>query len=266
MKSLTYCWLKSAALFACTYFSISLPAAPLIDCPDCKKPVSSRAVHCPNCGCPGYAISQETLRIAEAQRPKSILHIKTPTREGIGVAVKMGDTRFVVFDAELLCVLDSLEIFLFDRSEELDYQGLELAVEEPLARFKISSEKVEFISNLEGKGDMGIGSVSKYLLSNAKFGVNDPTNAVAQLDLKGRLVSILTKSKGFAPFNNSVKWIQAPPADYRAQAKYLEEVRLGNISLEEHRDNLTKTKWLTGYLKSKAESLMNNSKEKTHEN
>lgn len=237
-------------------FLALLNAAGLIDCPDCKKPVSSRAVHCPNCGCPGYAIAEEALRIAEMRRPKPVLHVITPSKEGLAIATTMRKQNFVVMDEELLGRLDSLTIMLHDRSANLDYQGMEIALDQPLARFQISSDKVAFLPDSEGKGEMGIGSVTKYILENAKSAVNSTTGAIAKLDLRGRLVEIRTKSQGFVPCDSTLEWVPVRPSEYRSQAVFLKKLEVGELPLKNHRQELSGTKWQSKYLKNKANRLL----------
>jgi hypothetical protein len=41
----------------------------LMLCPDCEKMVSKRALMCPNCGCKGEVIAEESARLAKAEEP-----------------------------------------------------------------------------------------------------------------------------------------------------------------------------------------------------
>ena len=64
---------------------LSNPPSGLIDCPDCKNPVSRRAKSCPNCGCP-----------VDAMTPDGIVSIKlsnlhgTLTKQTVSIKDKMG--------------------------------------------------------------------------------------------------------------------------------------------------------------------------------
>ena len=61
------------------------PPSGLIDCPDCKNPVSRRAKSCPNCGCPVVAMT-----------PDGIVSIKlsnlinTMTKQSVSIKDKNG--------------------------------------------------------------------------------------------------------------------------------------------------------------------------------
>ena len=62
--------MKEMESFCCLLVGMRLGAAPLVPCPDCGAQVSSRAVWCPACGCPGQAIAEAAKAALEARRPK----------------------------------------------------------------------------------------------------------------------------------------------------------------------------------------------------
>jgi hypothetical protein len=229
-------------------------AAELMDCPDCTKQISSRAVFCPHCGCPGEAIVKEALRRAEARRPKPLVAVTTPGTRGHCVPVEWKGNRYVVMDAALLGVLDSLSLTPLNKTEDLAYRDLELALDAPLIRFKADSDHVEFLK--VAPPTVKTQDSNKYLLTDASFADDTKPNAVASLNAKGQLVALKTSSDGFVPLNAGHKWKSISPSEYRAQVKLLDKLERNKV-LPVHRNELRSTAWLTQFLKSRAQSLLN---------
>ncbi|MFA7171835.1 MAG: hypothetical protein WC340_00220 [Kiritimatiellia bacterium] len=76
----------------CIIFLLALAAwsAALVNCPDCSKPVSSRAVFCPSCGCPGEAIAEaaENSTKENIKTPDNLLKIESDGRTGFAFPVE----------------------------------------------------------------------------------------------------------------------------------------------------------------------------------
>ena len=230
-----------------------LSAAELIDCPDCKKKVSSRAVFCPKCGCPGEAIAKKFQQITEAKRPKPLLIVTTPSTKGYSIPIELKGERYVVMDAALLGVLDSLSLTPLNKTENLLYQEFEIAIDAPLARFKADSEHIQFLKLAEGTNDQG---GKKYLMPDASFSNNSKPSAVAMLNSGQKVIALNTSSKGFVPLHPKQEWIKVPPSKYRIQVELLDKHERNNASTN-HDGRLRSTQWLSQYLKNRAENLLN---------
>ena len=82
---MTGCWPQRVLRGAFAYVLLTVVTvytAELIDCPDCTKEVSSRAVFYPHCGCPGEAVAKEALLLADSAGMPTLVELLEARKQG----------------------------------------------------------------------------------------------------------------------------------------------------------------------------------------
>lgn len=120
-------------------FVCSNARAGLIPCPDCERPVSERAVFCPQCGCPPEAIAEAAKALKEAEPPKppaeTLLAISN--RGTFLLYPTTWDKRYyLVGDLAALEGVQTLLVSNVTHQLEVSYRAPKLACAEPLVFFE----------------------------------------------------------------------------------------------------------------------------------
>ncbi len=141
--------MKFAVLSLCFLTALSLRAVALVACPDCEGQVSSRAMMCPHCGCPGEAIAEYVKALQEAQEPEVIppaetLQGKSDRGTFTVYPVQVGEACFLIADLAEVEGVKTLLIENVAHQLSVDYRRPELHTTLPIVRF--STEPTETIA------------------------------------------------------------------------------------------------------------------------
>lgn len=219
----------------------------LIDCPDCKNPVSRRAILCPNCGCPGEAIQLAVHKEEEAARPKSVVTVISEQKQGSGAVIKDEEGMFVVFDTFLLAETDLLELRSVGDNSNIPYTSIQLLKNGGLIRLKIDSELVEALSISQSDTE-----ATKYF--DADGFLTAPEVAVLSLDPQGRCNGI-NVGKSIIPLNSKSNWKAVQPRELRKQINELARMKAEKAAGLSPNSKIPPSDWLTSYFAKLSESL-----------
>lgn len=120
----------------------------LIGCPDCGREVSRRAVSCPGCGCPGGAIAERARELEKRKEPDAFAVAHTGDGEYRALPVRMGGEGYLVLPLEVSFGLEKLWFTMASKEGTVGYEAPEVALEVPLARFRIG--ETNFVFAAEG--------------------------------------------------------------------------------------------------------------------
>jgi hypothetical protein len=253
-------------------------AGALINCPDCGSQVSERAVMCPQCGCPASGIIEavELKHAAEKLRaPHPVVRVQTDSAKGYAVVVADAtDKSYLLFDASLLDAATSLSVTLLSTNIQVKYQNLQLAQNEPLARFVTKSTNV--ISLVSGSEKISednymwlIPDILNECIYTGKVEIaddyevmNDNIDLIAAVDAYTNLIGVIYsngETKSIAMLTNELEWITVSPLIYRNQTYLL--VKAEAMAKEgEMPDGLIKelknTEWVTTVLENRVKKIL----------
>lgn len=242
-----------------------LPAvlgANLVECPDCGKDVSPRAVACPHCGCPGGFIVESVRRKEEEKKPKAVVQVKAEAAGGFGVAVEDEGVSYVILPVEAVGSADSLSLRTL-QGAELAYSHLEVAKEVSLMRFRVTSESLVYLRRSAVSGDtpgtfldengVAIPSQSGHEASKLIARVT-PTGEVAALNVGGK------SGEQWVALNQPLEWAAVEPSRFREQAGLLARLALRKPSeplTAPDRTALEKADWICRDFRERAPALLN---------
>ncbi len=124
----------------------------LMNCPDCGKMVSRRALMCPACGCKGTVIEQAAAALAKKPKPKEpdrFLWADFGNRREIARPVIMDGRRYAVIDFEKVVGLQTLILTFASTNAPVAYEKPQLARAVPLLRFPISETNLLFTTTID---------------------------------------------------------------------------------------------------------------------
>jgi hypothetical protein len=240
----------------------------LIGCPDCDQPVSSRAVMCPHCGCPGDAIKEAAAKLVveeAALENLSVVKVITDKTNGHAVAIMVSDQRFVVFDANLLVDASSMETLLINTNESVLYQDLQMANDSMLVRFGTDSTNLLYLS--KAAPNEGEEAGSYWLMSDG--GVTEsatpesPDDAVAQVGSRTNIVGIIVQNNETSmvvPVPEESSWINVGPKVFLEQITLLadaeRQAKSGAVSADLI-NRLNETVWVTDLMNREVREIVN---------
>lgn len=221
----------------------------LTQCPDCTGKVSKRAAMCPHCGCPGEAIKLAVYRAEQAAKPKSVVQVISDSGKGHALAVKDGDSTYVIFDAFLLANSMKLELRDVRDDKMISYSAVELAEQAGLMRLKVTSDQLDFKSLAKPNSTPSIYLDALGFKSKLKM-------AVGCLKSENELCGLIQGAKSFA-IHSDMKWKAVKPKPLRQQLDLLS--RLQNEKAKGKKPVMTSgeasTIWLTPYFAELASEL-----------
>ena len=109
----------------------------LIDCPDCGKQVSRRALMCPACGCKGVVIEETAKELTLKPRPKvpdKCLRANFCDRIEVAKPVVMDGRRYAVLDFEKVIGLNTLVFMFASTNTTVAYGKPQLAGSDGMSR------------------------------------------------------------------------------------------------------------------------------------
>lgn len=141
-------------------------SALLLPCPDCGKDVSSRAVHCPGCGCPGEAIAEaaaaaETAAEEAIPEPDRFLRVETDRETFFALPVEMADGYFAVMPLEKALGVQTLTITPASTNAPIAYQVPQIPVDAPIIRFPIAETNLTYWCTTESAQDTKVVNVDR---------------------------------------------------------------------------------------------------------
>lgn len=270
------------AVIVCLLFGVCMALAGLAPCPDCGKLVSTPALFCPNCGCPGEVIAKAAQKAATNQAPArpafhhSLIEVRSNQGEGWGVAVTDGTATQVVTSLDLLGA-QLLELKSWATTAAVAYVSIELADDCPLARFRTADTNLvalrwetgatEGLLVLPDGRTNGLRLVAASVLPNG--GLRCPTESprlVGGIPVLGPTTNLLAvvASSGFEPSvaaraSATRRWVPLQPSDFRRQMALLSDVRAALAAVPSDQtllaNRLRQAAWSTSYLKELAARL-----------
>jgi len=211
--------------------AVSALAASLINCPDCTKSVSSRAVFCPSCGCPGDAIAEAAKNLVRdnSKTLDRLIKIETDGRIGFAFPVEMADGLFAVAPLECLLSAVSVTLSFTSTNTPIAYLMPEVAVNAPLVRFPISSTNLAYwcVASLESTGSANLNYST---VTGLSFSRETTALSVAETSAATNLVSLYTSAMGnrFAQrIDPAQKWLSIQPKAFREHGRIFEKLIKG---------------------------------------
>ncbi len=246
-------------------------AANLIPCPDCERPVSPRAVFCPQCGCPGDAIQEAAAIRAAAETDTVPLHplARAMTDRGreLAIAYAEGDRRFLVMDMMLLADTATLQFTPIATNTPVSYRALQIADTEPLVRFRTGATNLLFLSR--SPQDAGDENDVFWLKPDGSLSPAIPDDQIpdgvsALVNVNTNLVAVVCAFKGratLAPVPTDTAWRDIAPGDFRRQMALLAQAADAATLSADMATALQQTQWLNTALEKKAKRLLEPLKE-----
>lgn len=125
----------------------ALTAASLVSCPDCSGLVSSRAVMCPRCGCPGEAIAVAGKDASRALTGAQLEAVCDGV-DSVALPMCMDGQVFAVLPLEHVLGCGKIKLGLHGR--DIEWLTAELSVEAPVVRFRLAETNLHCWA--EGRG------------------------------------------------------------------------------------------------------------------
>jgi hypothetical protein len=260
-------WLSSsgfrASVFVWLWALLGIPTllgANLVECPDCGKEVSRRAVSCPHCGSPGSAIAEVVRRKEEDKKPKAVLQIKAAAATGLGLAVEENGVRYVVLPVAAAGTADTLNLRTI-QGAELPYSRLEVAREVSLIRFRVAADTLAYLRPSKEPGDTPptlLGSLGLPLAAATP----EADRPFARLGADGGVVAMnVGGSSGdqWVALNQPIAWEAVEPSHFRAQAGLLARLALHPASEPlsgADRTALESADWICRDFRTRAQKLL----------
>lgn len=221
------------AVSFCIVFTLAFSAlsASLVNCPDCNKLVSSRAIFCPSCGCPGEAIAEATNNLVrdDTKTPERLIKVKADDRTGFAFPVEMADGLFAVAPLEFLLSADSVSLSFTSTNAAIAYLMPEVAVNAPLVRFPISQTNLAYwcAAPLESPGTANLNYST---VTGLSFSREATALSVAETSASTNLVSLYTSTLGsrFAErLDPAQRWQRIQPKAFREHGRIFEKLIKG---------------------------------------
>ena len=214
--------------------ALPLLAAPLVPCPDCGRQVSSRALMCPACGCPGDAIAACTSpspneQTPAAPEPDRLLRLEVDQRTAFALPVRMPDGLFALAPLDAILGAETVTLAFLSTNTTIAYAMPEVAVSAPLVRFPITETNLTCWSLAPASA-----AETAVLRFTPPAGLaiqplpSSPP-ALAVLDASTNLLSLFTQATGAPiaePLPPSLAWQRIQPRDFREHGRlYLRHLR-----------------------------------------
>ena len=260
-------WLSSsgfrASVFVWLWALLGIPAvlgANLVECPDCGKEVSRRAVSCPHCGSPGSAIIELVRRKEEDKKPKAVVQIKAAAATGLGLALEENGVRYVVLPVAAAGTADTLNLRTI-QGAELPYSHLEVAREVSLIRFRVAADTLAYLRPSKEPGDTPptlLGSLGLPLAAATP----EADRPFARLGADGGVVAMnVGGSSGdqWVALNQPIAWETVEPSRFRTQAALLSRLALHPASEPlsvADRTALESADWICRDFRTRAQKLL----------
>lgn len=236
-------------------------AANLVECPDCGKDVSPRAISCPHCGCPGEFIAEAVQRKEEEKKPKAVVQVKAEAAGGFGVAVEEDGMRFVILPVAAVGSAESLNLRTI-QGAELPYSHLEVAKEVSLIRFRVTSEFLAYLRRSTAQGDAPAAFLDESGISVAAKTGRDAGRSIARVSPEGEVAALNVGGKSgeqWVALNQPIEWAAVEPSRFREQAGLL--ARLAQRKPAEalaaaDRTALEKADWICREFRERAQTLL----------
>jgi len=255
---ITICWVSAT-------FAVNL-----IPCPDCQRPVSVRALMCPNCGCPGEAIAAAARALAseESRRPDNLLRVETDKGIGWALPVVMNGKTYAVTPIESVAGADTVSLYPASTNQLVPYQAPELADDAALVRFPITDTNLEYwtcapATNATDAGQFWLIPRSDTPWPSVTVATTGrPSNVLAFLNASSNVLAI---SSTFPRQSTNVwlaptgrQWRPMQPVAFRRQTRLLVEALATNKEITAKvKDTLSGELWGTSYLKRVAAQIVN---------
>lgn len=257
-------WL--ALFFLIGFGALSL-AEGLFPCPDCERPVSYRAIMCPQCGSPGAAIQEafEALKAKEeGPPPVPVIRMVSEHARTVAVAMAFDDAPYVV--ADLWAVGNTTQLAfqsIFD-GEAIAYRSMQIARDAPLVRFRTDSPNLLYLQPSAKPTEQTVA----WLSAEGIIADGEPLpGAVSLLNADHRILSLILRENGEAvryPVPLPDEWIDAAPREFRDQMTLLMGALAAADGLsDKDRNSLRQKQWLSPFLKRTAQNLTDKQKETT---
>jgi hypothetical protein len=211
--------------------AVSALSASLVNCPDCSKPVSSRAVFCPSCGCPGEVIAEAANNPVkdDVKTPDRLIKIEADGRAGFAFPVEMADGLFAVAPLDFLLSADSVTLTFASTNAPIVYAMPEVALDAPLARFPITETNFAYwcAAPLESSG---IANLDYSAVTGITFGREATSRSLAAVSSATNLVSLFTTASGSRTaqrLNPDQKWQKIQPKIFREQSRVFDKLLRG---------------------------------------
>ena len=217
------------------FLSILAPnafAVDLISCPDCKRPVSPRALFCPNCGCPEEAIAERAKSglTQHARVPDQLLRVESDSKRiEVAFPVEMADGLFAIASLDTIIAADTVALSFLTTNAPVAYGLPEVAVDVPLVRFPISETNLQFWCTASQTSE-----VAEYFDFSRKSGGSfskEPTGrTIAEVSKGTNLVSVYVAILGKkVPQRvcDGIVWKKITPKDFREQSRIFEKIMRG---------------------------------------
>ncbi len=253
-------------------------AAELIPCPDCDGQVSSRAVMCPHCGCPGDAIAEAFAQLEKAVSSPHygpLVRIDASGGSGFGLAVQSGSARYIAMDAALIWGADALTITPLTTNAPIAYRSLQIAQDVPLARFSTDNTNLAYLAVVDvPTSDTEQRPLFPPNAADTPFALGPVTSSghppqrgqtlspVAVVDSLTNLVAIVCSENDTltaVAFPRDPGWVSVQPSALRTQTRLLlraqEEHDAGALRSETV-TLLMQTDWLARSLRRVAEEML----------
>ena len=244
-------WLGFPALFA----------ANLMECPDCGKEVSRRAISCPYCGCPGSVIAEVVRRKEEDKKPKAVVQIKAEAGGGLGLAVEENGIRSVVMPVAAAGSADTLNLRTI-QGAELPYSHLEVAKEVSLIRFRVAADTLAYLRPAKEPSNTPAIFLGSLGLPLAATGAPEADRPFVRLGADGGVVAMdVGGSAGeqWVALNQPIVWEAVEPSRFRNQAGLLARLALRPpsepLSVAD-RAALEKADWICRDFRARAQKLL----------
>lgn len=220
---------KAVSSYIIFILAFSALAAPLVNCPDCNTPVSSRAVFCPSCGCPGEAIAEEAANNStkdNAKTPDRLIKIAADERVGFAFPVEMADGLFAVAPLEFLLSAESVSLSFTSTNASIAYLTPEVAVNAPLVRFPITQTNLAYwcAAPLDSPGTANL---NYSIVTGLSFSREATALSVAETSASTNLISLYTSAMGsrFAQrLDPAQKWLCIQPKVFREHGRIFEKL------------------------------------------
>ena len=262
-------------------FAISSYAGDLINCPDCGKKVSERAVMCPQCGCSASGIAEAVELKHAAEKllvPRSVVRVKADDVSGYAVIVAEDNKSYVMMDASLMDATVSLSITLLATNKPIRFQNFEVSDNQSFIRFLVRSSEVapvalikEITPEIEGDSMWLTPDIYSDCIYTGKVSMSDKMEVscvdnnvelVAFVDSKTNLAAIVCNDgakKVSVSVVGELEWRKVSPLVYRNQTRLLvaaeKAARIGALP-KDMTEKLTAEKWATEILKKRVKQLL----------
>lgn len=230
----------------------------LIECPDCGKEVSSRAVSCPHCGCPGSVIAEVVRRKDEDKKPKAVVQIKAQAAGGLGIALEVDGVRYVILPVAAAGAGDALELRTL-QGAELPYSHLEVARELSLIRFRVASDALAYLRPSKVPEVAPHTLLGSHGLPLAAQAAPEAGRSIARLGSDGGVVAInVGGSSGdqWIALNQPIDWQAVEPSRFRTQAGLLAPRGASQPLTAAERAELEKADWICRDFRARAQTLL----------